>query len=123
MSRILQVFKDSEKYKTEKAPIKWMAPESLQDLIFSLKSDVWSFGATLLEIWTDWPDPFPNMTLKQVLVKCLTSASFKPEIPPSLPSKIQTVLRKCFENDPDKRPSAGELVDMLKAKKKAKKIA
>jgi len=33
-------------------PVRWMAPESLKDGKFTLKSDVWSYGIVLYEMLT-----------------------------------------------------------------------
>jgi serine/threonine protein kinase len=33
-------------------PTRWMAPESIMRRVYSKKSDVWSFGVVLYEVWT-----------------------------------------------------------------------
>lgn len=46
---------EQEYYKSDKnmaLPIKWMAPESLENGSYSVKSDVWSYGITLWELLT-----------------------------------------------------------------------
>ena len=43
---------------TADLPIRWMAPEALTKRRWSEKSDVWSFGVMLWELWTAGEMPF-----------------------------------------------------------------
>ncbi|CAI8044575.1 Tyrosine-protein kinase transforming protein SEA [Geodia barretti] len=44
-----------------KLPVKWMALESLNDGIFSEKTDVWSFGVTCWEVISLGKSPYPGV--------------------------------------------------------------
>ena len=46
---------------SETFPIKWTAPEILKSGIFTLKSDVWSFGIVLYELVTLGHIPYPGV--------------------------------------------------------------
>lgn len=46
-----------------------MAPESLYDDIFSVKSDIWSFGVLLWEIVTLGSTPYPGLSAGDVMRK------------------------------------------------------
>lgn len=44
-------------------PMRWMAIESLDNSKFSLKSDVWSFGIVLWELFTNCETPYGDLNL------------------------------------------------------------
>lgn len=50
-----------------KLPIRWTAPEALRDGIFSEKSDVWSFGVLLYEMYSGAATPYPNIEAEDLL--------------------------------------------------------
>ena len=48
-------------------PIRWMAPESLADGLFTNKSDVWSLGVTLWELTTFGSFPYQGLSNVEVV--------------------------------------------------------
>lgn len=50
-------------------PIRWMAPESLYDNLYSIKSDIWSFGILMWEVVTLGSTPYPGCSAAEVMKK------------------------------------------------------
>ncbi len=48
--------------------MKWTAPEALQYRLYSVASDVWSFGCVLYEIWSLGVKPYSNLTNFEVII-------------------------------------------------------
>ena len=68
---LARVIQDDEYCAREgaKFPIKWTAPEACLFNTFTIKSDVWSFGVFLSELFTYGKMPYPTMTNAEVLAR------------------------------------------------------
>lgn len=86
-------------------PIKWLPPESLEMGEFSEKSDVWSYGILLWEIFTKCKyEPFPSLTTSQAKIEIISGK--QPVQPPcDMPSTHVNVMNRCFIRNPDERIS------------------
>lgn len=92
-------------------PIRWMAPESLFDNIFTTKSDVWSFGVLLWEIVTLGSTPYPGMGAAEVMRK--VKGGYRLEKPEHCRREIYNIMYYCWDKDSKERPSFTELVHTL----------
>jgi len=86
----------------------WMAPEVVRQTGQSIKSDIWSVGCLIVEMFTG-SRPFPSMTTLQTLF-AVGSQGEKPQVPEGASVDARTFLDLCFEVDQSKRPSATELL-------------
>ncbi|CAD5230051.1 unnamed protein product [Bursaphelenchus okinawaensis] len=88
----------------QKLPIRWLAPETLTLLQYSSKSDVFSFGILMWEVFSDGQDPYPGMTLAEVNMKVREGYRMPP--PESMPCALGDIMHKgCFPAEPDERMS------------------
>jgi len=94
-------------------PIKWYAPESLRDGKFSPRSDVWSYGVTLYEMFSRGEDPrLPdciNDQDQQQLLAALESGTRLP-CPPQCSQTIYVKLMcPCWQANAHARPTFTQL--------------
>ena len=96
-----------------KFPIKWAAPEVIQFARFSTKSDVWSFGILLWELWTDGMEPYSDMENLAVTKK--VPSGYRMDRPPAALPVIYDVMCHCWDGNPDRRPKFAALEKRLLA--------
>ncbi|XP_067616160.1 tyrosine kinase receptor Cad96Ca [Eurosta solidaginis] len=94
-----------------KLPIRWMAIESLYDNIFSIKSDVWSYGVLMWEIVTLGSTPYPGISATDVMRK--VRDGYRLERPEHCRRELYNIMYYCWADDANHRPNFEELVQML----------
>lgn len=85
-------------------PIRWMAPESLSNHIYSVKTDVYSFGILLWEILSDGQIPLEEVELTELGIR-RRDENLVPKIPENAPQVLASICTSCWETDPDLRPT------------------
>ncbi|GAB0097383.1 Tyrosine-protein kinase [Sergentomyia squamirostris] len=98
-----------------KLPIKWTAPEALKGGRFSNKSDMWSFGILLWEIYSFGRVPYPRIPLADVVKH--VEVGYKMEAPEGCPPEIYEMMRQAWDLNPTRRPNFADLkVKLLQLK-------
>uniref|UniRef100_A0A8B9FHT3 Tyrosine-protein kinase n=1 Tax=Amazona collaria TaxID=241587 RepID=A0A8B9FHT3_9PSIT len=86
-----------------KIPVKWTAPEAANYRTYSLKSDVWSYGILLYEVFTYGQIPYEGMT-NQETVRQITRGYRLPR-PSSCPPEIYGIMLECWSGNTEERPT------------------
>ncbi|XP_077865620.1 tyrosine kinase receptor Cad96Ca-like, partial [Saccoglossus kowalevskii] len=84
-------------------PIRWMAIESIFDGVYTSKTDVWSYGVLLWEIFTFGTVPYTNMTVPEVIESL--QSGYRMCRPDKCVPELYSVMEQCWANNPIQRPS------------------
>ena len=96
--------------------VAWMAPEVAATKVghaYSYPVDIWSFGATVLEI-SSGERPWPAIREPVQLLFKLVNKELPP-MPGSVPDAVRGIISLCLQVEPSLRPTAEQLLDMLPA--------
>ena len=95
-------------------PIRWMAYESFYGK-FSVKSDAWSFGVTIWEIYTlGQSEPYEEMTDEEYINDAVKGGERKILSQPSnCPDEVYEVMLRCFVHEPNMRADFEEIYSRL----------
>ncbi|XP_071487823.1 uncharacterized protein [Diadema antillarum] len=94
-----------------KRPVKWVSLETNTQGKCSIQSDVWSFGIVLYEIYTLGGVPYPGMDGRSVIAQL--QRGYRMERPSVCPEDIYDIMRRCWHESPQNRPSFTTLYNTL----------
>ncbi|KAL1918196.1 uncharacterized protein VTP21DRAFT_3462 [Calcarisporiella thermophila] len=85
----------------------YMAPERIEASPYTVQSDIWSLGVTIIEVAQNKP-AFPPLPIVELLV-CIVKMP-APELPSDRSEEARSFVRACLTKDPKLRPSPEALL-------------
>ena len=92
-------------------PVRWMPPESLLYGRFTVKSDVWSYGVVMWEVFTFATQPYFGATNQEVIDNIRRLVLL--ECPSLCTQEMYDIMLECWQKMPIKRPQIGEVLQSL----------
>ncbi|CDQ68696.1 unnamed protein product [Oncorhynchus mykiss] len=92
-------------------PVKWMPPEAFMEGIFTCKTDTWSFGVLLWEIFSLGYMPYPCKTNQEVLEFVTSGGRMDP--PKSCPGPVYRIMTQCWQHCPEHRPNFSTILERI----------
>mmetsp|Transcript_15477 Transcript_15477/g.39440 ORF Transcript_15477/g.39440 Transcript_15477/m.39440 type:complete len:1066 (-) Transcript_15477:804-4001(-) len=86
----------------------YMSPECFGSEKISEKADVFSLGMILWECWTG-ETPWKEVTIPFQVVMLVGVEKRRPELPENCPKQLASLIQKCWDDDPHRRPSCAEV--------------
>ncbi|XP_017279588.1 macrophage colony-stimulating factor 1 receptor [Kryptolebias marmoratus] len=93
-------------------PVKWMAPESIFDCVYTVQSDVWSYGILLWEIFSLGQSPYPSMAVDSRFYK-MVKCGYQMSQPDFAPLEMYAIMKMCWTLEPTKRPTFSKISQMI----------
>ena len=86
-----------------------MAPEAALEGDYSTKSDVWSYGVFVWEVFTLADLPYAGQGDEDVLKGLQRPQGIGLQMPSDCPLEVAQLVRRCMCGNPAERPSFGEV--------------
>lgn len=103
---------DGSDTKTERVPIKWVAPECIKTTKHATeKSDVWSYGVVLWEIFSMGEAPYDGIKSMELELKLKKGLRLKK--PEHCDDVFYKIMKRCWTYESEKRPNFEEILDEL----------
>ncbi|XP_009293978.1 macrophage colony-stimulating factor 1 receptor 1 isoform X1 [Danio rerio] len=93
-------------------PVKWMSPESIFECLYTVQSDVWSYGVLLWEIFSLGMSPYPNVAIDAQFYKMIKDGYHMPQ-PDFAPHEMYTIMKMCWRQEPTTRPTFADITELI----------
>ncbi|XP_030649990.1 macrophage colony-stimulating factor 1 receptor [Chanos chanos] len=93
-------------------PVKWMAPESIFECVYTVQSDVWSYGILLWEIFSLGKSPYPNMLVDSKFYKMI-KCGYQMSRPDFASPEMYDVMKMCWSLEPTQRPTFSKIMKYI----------
>lgn len=112
MSRMVAAREDYYQASVDAAlPFRWMSVEAMQQMKFTLRSDIWSFGVILWEIYTYGEIPYGK--IHDLILQIKIEEGLRLEQPAECPQELYDMMMKCWNADAQERPDFYQLTTAL----------
>ncbi|XP_042026691.1 serine/threonine-protein kinase STY13-like [Salvia splendens] len=91
----------------------YMAPEVLEGKPYNRKCDVYSFGVCVWQIYC-CDLPYPDISFAD-MTSAVVNQNLRPDIPRCCPSSLASIMKRCWDANPNKRPEMDEVVRLLES--------
>ncbi|CAJ0934362.1 unnamed protein product, partial [Mesorhabditis belari] len=95
-------------------PVKWAAPEAIDLGVFTEKTDVWSFGVLLWEMYSLGESPFDHIQVREILSHLRQGLLLA--TPENCPDFVKNLMHSCWQLRPQERPSFTVLASLIETK-------
>ncbi|MEE6473646.1 hypothetical protein FKM82_010120 [Ascaphus truei] len=92
-------------------PVKWMPPEAFMEGIFTSKTDTWSFGVLMWEIFSLGYMPYPSKSNQEVLEFVTSGGRMDP--PKTCPGPVYRIMTQCWQHQPEDRPNFAIILERI----------
>ncbi|KAJ8281598.1 hypothetical protein COCON_G00041170 [Conger conger] len=93
-------------------PVKWMAPESIFDCVYTVQSDVWSYGILLWEIFSLGKSPYPSILVDTKFYKMI-KCGYQMSRPNFAPPEMYSIMKLCWSLEPTDRPTFSKISQLI----------
>ena len=101
-----------QSHSDDAVPIRWQCPQAVTTRVFTTKSDVYSYGVLLYEIFSGGATPYASLPTALVL-QAVQAGQRLPRPRADTEEDIVALIRDCTQGDVGKRPSMAHVYSRL----------